>query len=140
MADSASDTKISEALSERLRTQLGGAYVIQFELAPAKLPPADEVYLAEAYIPARKTPVGLPFQGSEDNRGLYQVMVLAPRDKYKAMLNDAIKAVMDSFPRGLRIAADGISVLVTNVYRGGEPVSGGSRAAVPVTIEWRAFS
>ena len=139
-----SHKSINEALSIRLQAM---GYETAFENAPFT-PTHGTLYLEGSYLPAETVPVGMEYSSSEDYRGIYQVSVKAPRDKYKADAYTAVDAVAAQFARGTELVRDDITVRIervfasTPIYGTASSTESGSEAdrfSIPVSIYWRAF-
>lgn len=128
---------IANALSLHLAALDSPTPVIQFENAPPVNAPAG-VFYVEAFLPAETIPVGLADDSSDDNNGLYQVTVMAPRDQFKAAGNNAAEAVIAHFRRAVLTNGDA-RVKIHRAYRSSAFLSG-DRWAIPVTIGYRSFS
>lgn len=132
-----SHTKISNALSEHLQA-LPSAPPIAYENSGYS-PTEGTAYIAEHYLPAETSPVGLADSDSNDFTGVYQIDVRTSLDDYKKEGNDIADAVLSHFKRGTVMTFDGQSVVVQSASRAqGRP--SGSWWFIPVSINWRAFS
>src|SRR6056297_706773 len=132
-----SHTNISAALSTRLGT-LPSSPPVAYENA-GYTPAEGTAYIAEHYLPAETSVVGLADDDSNDFTGVYQIDVRTPLDAYKAGGNDIADAVLSHFKRGTVMTYSGQSVVVQTASRAqGRP--SGSWWFIPVSIIWRAFS
>lgn len=132
-----SHTKISNALSTHLQA-LPSAPPIAPENA-GYAPAEGTAYLAEHYLPAETSGVGVAASDSLDYTGVYQIDVRTSLDEYKAEGNDLADSVLSHFKRGTVMTYDGQSVVVQSASRAqGRP--SGSWWFIPVSITWRAFS
>lgn len=132
-----SNTKISNALSTHLKA-LPSPPPIAYENA-GYTPTEGTAYIAEHYLPAETSPVGLADSDSNDFTGVYQVDVRAPLDDYKKEGNDIADAVLSHFKRGTVMTYSGQSVVVQSASRA-QGRRSGSWWFIPVSINWRAFS
>ena len=125
-------TKINAALSAKLATL---NIPTQFENAPFT-PQAGVVYLREAYLPASTIALGL--SQTDDYSGIYQVMVMAPKDGGKGAGLNTAQTVMAAFPRGLRMVREGQNIAIQQVSQR-PAILIGDRWAVVVEVTFRAF-
>ena len=127
-----SEATAAAALAARLATL---AIPTQYENAPF-VPLAGQTYLAEAFLPAERQAVGLA--KTDAIVGVYQVAVMAPKDGTKGPGYTTAKLVSALFPRGLRIARDGVTVTIMQCSQA-PAMTMGDRWMVPVSVEFRAI-
>lgn len=130
----------TQAIANALATRLKAMNVpTHFENAPEFTPPANQVFFVEHLLPVDNTAVGLAFADSIRHRGVYRVMVMAPRDKYKAAGLQAADSVRAQFSRGTQLAGTNVNVLIKQASLR-PPVMMGDRWAIPVSIDYEAFT
>jgi len=125
-------TKINAALSAKLATL---NIPTQYENAPFT-PTAGVTYLRETYLPAATLAVALA--QTDDYSGIYQVMVMAPKDGGKGAGLNTAQTVMAAFPRGLRMLREGHNIAIQQVSQRPALLIG-DRWAVVVEVTFRAF-
>jgi len=132
-----SHSKISNALSKRLQS-LPASPPVAWENAGFK--PVDGVtFLAETYLPAETSGVGVAATDSLDYTGIYQIDVRAALDDYKKEANDTADAVASHFRRGTILTYNGQKVTIQSVSRA-QGRADGAWWFIPVSVNWRAFS
>lgn len=132
-----SHVNISNALSKHLQS-LPDSPPVAWENA-GYTPSEGESFLAEHYMPAETSGVGVSTTDSLDHTGIYQIDVRTPLDGYKAEGNGLASAVSSHFKRGTVVTYDGQEVVVQSVSRSnGRP--DGAWWFIPVSVTWRAFS
>lgn len=131
-----SHTKISAALSSRLQA-LPSSPPVAWENA-GYTPVEGETFLAEHYLPASTTGVGVSADSSIDYPGVYQIDVRVPANEYKAEGNALADKVASHFKRGTVMTRDGQSVVVESVSRN-QGLRDGAWWMIAVSVNWRAF-
>jgi hypothetical protein len=130
-----SNSTVAAALSARLATL---SLPTQWENS-SFTPSASQTYLAEAFLPATTTAVGIASTSSDELAGIYQVTVLSPRGGTKGPGRATAEQVIAAFPRGLRLTRSGITVTILRTSMG-PALMQGDRWAIPVSIDYRAFA
>lgn len=131
-----SHVKISNALSTHLQA-LPSAPPIAAENS-GFTPKENQSYLAEHYMPAGTTGVGIAITDSLDYTGIYQIDVRTPLDEFKAEGNALADSVASHFKRGTVMTYETQDVVVQAVSRAqGRP--DGAWWFIPVSVTWRAF-
>jgi hypothetical protein len=126
--------KIAAALATRLNTL---NLPTHWENGPSFTPPATGAYLKESFMPGEALPFGV-FQ-ADILGGIYQVTVMARKGSTKGGSIAEVSAVLNAFPRGLRLVYSGQSVTILTTWRSGGFESG-DRWAVPVSIRFRGVA
>ena len=132
-----SHRKISAALSTHL-SGMPSLPSVAWENAPFN-PVSGDVYLAETYLPATTSGVGISDNSTNQFIGVYQVSVHANSGDYKLEAQTLADSVVSRFARGesltyqdqkVRIESSSIAVALQE----------GDRYMIPVSINWRSFS
>lgn len=71
------------------------------------------------------------------DQGLLQITVVWPKGKGIIKAKQAAKAVMDHFPKGLRLYGPGVRVKVYGEPWDATPLLGDTETETPITIPWR---
>lgn len=86
-------------------------------------------------MPSRTLQPNVGTGGTAEMNGLYQVDLFYPMNQGMALANAMVDAVIDTFPRGMLIAEDGLFVQIESAWREAvqrdEPFMN-----VPVTVSW----
>lgn len=98
-------------------------------------PPADGRYLRVDLFSNQPFWQGLT-NGRVD-QGLLQITVVWPKGKGIIKAKQAAKAVMDHFPKGLRLYGHGVRVKVYGEPWDATPLLGDTETETPITIPWR---
>jgi hypothetical protein len=127
-----SEQTVAAALASRLATL---SLPTEYENSPFT-PVAGQTYLKESFLVGDRIAVGLA--QTDAIVGVYQVLVMAPRDGTKGPGMMTAKLVEAAFQRGLRLVREGITVAIMQTSQGAAMMAG-DRWAVPVRVEFRAY-
>lgn len=108
-----------------------------FENEPGFTPPDDE-YLQESYLPGDVDPVGMEDGSTNDYIGIYQVDVMARRDRYKRDGYALADVVASHFKRGTPLSHGQANVRIERV-RLEAPMPDKDRWKLVLSIRWRAL-
>lgn len=103
-------------------------------------PPADQKYLAVAFLPNRNQRVAITTTTPHRRGGLLQVSVYWPRGKGIAAPLDIAGKVAEHFPADLILAAGGVTIRVTQAPDVAGLLHEDQAVQVPVSIYWEAFA
>ena len=118
---------IYQSLRTRLNTLPDKPPIVYFN---QPLTDVSGIHFRESFMPA-ETGV-LTFNGVDDNRGIYQVLVCAPKDSGTFMVYQWADNIMNHFPKNISLGA----CRVRKAYTMGG-FEDGSFFCVPVTIAYR---
>lgn len=130
-----SEGKIEAALSVRLNE-----LALPTEFINAKFtPPVGVIYLKESFLRLPTISVGVAAQSSDQHDGIYQVMVMAPKDTGKSQGIKTADIVAEHFKKTTTLTREGVKVVCLRSAIGvGFPVN--DRFAIPVDVRYRAFT
>lgn len=132
-----SHRKISAALSTHLQS-LPSLPPVAWE--NAEFAPVDNVlHLAENYLPATKTNVGIEDASLNEYTGIYQITIRAEKGNYKLDAHQLIDAIESHFARGTELTFEALTVRVYDVVTAPAFIADG-RFNIPVSVNWRAFA
>ena len=135
---SAAEKDINTALSARLAEfQTTGEPPVAWENAPYT-PEAGSLFLAEAFLPNVKDPVGLSHASADDYEGLYQISVADGRGDRRFDAQDQARLLSLHFPRGAEYVYNGVTVKITG-SRIASAITDDGWFTIPLTISWRAI-
>lgn len=112
-------------------------YPIAFENGSS--PDKSGIYIEEGYIPATTNIPSIDRRGIRDYRGIYQLVVYAPRDKTKGDAFSAADAISKHFRPITRLVRNGVTVEINNEPQQAGGFVVGDRFAIPVSIDFRAL-
>ena len=124
---------IRKALNTRMNTIAG--YTIAWE--NVEQDPPEGVYLETMLLPAQPTQASYGVGGYNRHVGIFQVTVVGRAGDGVAETDTAVQAVIDLFPRGQVVMADGVNVIIESSGPG-PGLKDGNRWRVPVSIYYRA--
>jgi hypothetical protein len=130
-----SESKIAAALSVQLSTMgLPTAY----DNSPFT-PTTGVLYLKESVLRLPTKSVGVSGASSDQHDGIYQVLIMAPKDTGKGQGNPTADLVAAKFKKATTLTYQGQKVVcISASVKTGFPLD--DRYVVPVDIRYRAFT
>ena len=98
----------------------------------------DEPHVASFLLPAETDTPALPYSGSQDYTGIYQVNVYVKKGGGTAQSRPLVDGLLNAFARGVEQTVSGQRVLIEKSWRA-SAIDNEAWYTIPVSVRYRSF-
>ena len=132
--------RIEQALNQKLNTYaIANSLAVKWDFYQDGIEPdLAGIHLRQNMLKAETVTVGMESTGSNDNNGIYQIMICGKVGEPSGLLKARVDSILAEFKRGQQITYSGATVIIEKAFEAPSLVSEAYQK-VPVSIRYRAF-